>query len=56
MTFTGWAGWADYTMTGLPASYVPWPAASPETWLLREGWRRSGKPIWTHERPGRLGS
>ncbi len=53
VTFTGWA---DYTMTQLPASYVPWPAASPETWLLREGWRRSRKPIRTHERPGRLAS
>ncbi len=55
-TAVSFDGWADYTLTRLPATYVPWPAASPETWLLREGWRRAGKPIRTRETPGPLAS
>ncbi len=53
-TAVAFRGWADFTLEKLPDDYVPWRAASPETWLLREGWRRSGLPIRALATPGRL--
>jgi hypothetical protein len=49
LSFTGWseqpAGWT------IPDAYLPFPAATPRTWLLREGWKRVG-PISMFSRPG----
>ena len=39
-------GWKEYEHTATPFEvpiwYKPLPAAAPQTWLLKEGWRRAG--------------
>jgi hypothetical protein len=35
-------GWKESARYAVPAGYEPLPAAEPETWLLRVGWRRHG--------------
>jgi len=47
-TFTGWK---DSPGT-LPAGYQPLVTTSPETWLLRFGWKHWGE-LETHAVPGR---
>ena len=33
-------------------TYAPMLTAYPQTWLLREGWRRGGGPVGVFEVPG----
>jgi REP element-mobilizing transposase RayT len=48
LSFDGW------TMTfARPRDYEPLPVSAPETWLLRDGWKRYGR-IDPHECPGPL--
>jgi REP element-mobilizing transposase RayT len=48
ITFDGWAGIEGWL---IPPDYEPLPVATPQTWLLTEGWRAYGE-IDTCERPG----
>jgi putative transposase len=52
-TFRGWAELARDPMPfELPPTYEPLPTATPNTWLLAEGWRRGGPAISLREIPG----
>jgi hypothetical protein len=44
-------GWKEVPRFAVPVGYEPLPAAAPETWLLRVGWRRHGL-VSVHEVPG----
>jgi REP element-mobilizing transposase RayT len=50
--FPGWAEYGDepFLMRG-PATYDPLVVYQPRTWLLREGWKKSGGAISYHEVP-----
>jgi REP element-mobilizing transposase RayT len=49
--FTGWVEYGDepFLLRG-PATYDPLVVYQPRTWLLREGWKKSGSISW-HEVP-----
>jgi REP element-mobilizing transposase RayT len=44
-------GWKEAPQLAVHDNYEPLPAAEPETWLLRVGWRRHG-PISAYAVPG----
>jgi hypothetical protein len=50
--FPGWAEYGDepFLMRG-PATYDPLVVYQPRTWLLRDGWKKSGGTISYHEVP-----
>jgi hypothetical protein len=47
--FTGWKEPYNWIV---PDDYEPLPVVSPQTWLLREGWKRGGGPFSIYEQPG----
>ncbi len=46
------AGWKEHSRWIVPDDYDPLPVVSPQTWLLREGWKRGGGSISVYERTG----
>jgi REP element-mobilizing transposase RayT len=48
ISFTGWAERSEWIM---PDDYEPLPVSSPQSWLLREGWKLGGA-ISIYEAPG----
>jgi hypothetical protein len=44
-------GWTERTHWDVPADHEPLPVCQPQSWLLREGWRRHGT-ISVFEVPG----
>ena len=48
VSFTGWT-----IEFATPPSYQPLPVSAPQTWLLRDGWKRYG-PLDPHDCPGPL--
>ena len=54
---SGWAfgGWAERSESPFAwktrETYEPMLTAYPQTWLLREGWRRGGGPVSAYEVP-----
>lgn len=51
-SFTGWVEYyeADFPRQG-PPGHIPLRVAAPQSWLLREGWKRSGVPISCYSTP-----
>ena len=49
ISFTGWAERSEWFA---PKGYEPLPVSSPQSWLLREGWKLGGA-ISIYEAPGR---
>jgi hypothetical protein len=53
--FPGWAEYAPYEEEPFlwrgPETYDPLVVYQPRTWLLRDGWRKGGAVISTHEVP-----
>jgi len=58
VVFAGWLELEDAVEVGrwfldrIPRGYIPLSVAFPRTWLLRVGWKKSGKPISVYGVPG----
>jgi REP element-mobilizing transposase RayT len=51
--FPDWKELADQPwMWPIPGTYDPLVVRTPQSWLLREGWKRGGGPIGAHDVPG----
>ena len=53
VAFPGWRE-MDGVPFARPAGYEALPAARPQTWLMREGWKLGGAPVSLWEVPGPL--
>jgi REP-associated tyrosine transposase len=52
-SFRGWKECDASPMPfDMPPTYEPLPVATPQTWLLGAGWRKTGRPISLREVPG----